>query len=235
MNLAFLAQRAYEGGLAFLLIGGHAVIAHGYPRNTFDLDLVVPRSVVEGWRALVLALGYTLHGEGATFIQFNPPDAVTLPLDLMIVSETTYRQLEAAAVDAPVSSAGIRMVCLRHLLAFKAHAIRHGHLGRVEKDVADVIGLVRANQLDVAEPNDASCSSSTARPNCMKDSCDSSDRTSPETLDLPAWSAADDRSARVSPDVAFALSERYAVEMLAMVQRWRTQRRTPCPVEFVLD
>ena len=69
----------------------------------------------------------------------------------------------------------------------------------------------------------------------MKNSCDSSDQTPPETLDLPDWSAADDRSARVSPDAAFALCERYAVEMPATVQRLRAQRRTPCPVEFVLD
>lgn len=152
MNLTVLAQRAREGGLPFLLVGGHAVIAHGHPRNTFDLDLVVPRPAAEGWRAIALALGYTLHGEGPTFIQFNPPDPVSLPLDLMIVSEDTYRQLEAAAVDAPVASASVRMVCLRHLLALKAHAIRHGHVGRVGKDVEDVIGLVRANHLDVAEP-----------------------------------------------------------------------------------
>jgi hypothetical protein len=151
MKLTLLAGRARERGLAFLLIGGHAVIVHGHPRNTFDLDLAVPRPAVDGWRALALALGYTVHGEGSTFIQFNPPDAVTLPLDLMIVSEDTYRQLESAAVEAPVSAPGIRTVCLRHLLALKAHAIRHGHPGRVEKDVDDVIGLVRANRLDVAE------------------------------------------------------------------------------------
>jgi predicted nucleotidyltransferase len=152
MNLSVLAQRAREAGLGFLLIGGHAVIAHGHPRNTFDLDLVVPRTAVEAWRALALALGYIPHGEGPTFIQFNPPDTVTLPLDLMIVSEDTYRRLEAAAVDVPVSAAGVRAVGLQHLLALKAHAIRHGHPGRVEKDVDDVIGLVRANHLDVAEP-----------------------------------------------------------------------------------
>jgi len=69
----------------------------------------------------------------------------------------------------------------------------------------------------------------------MKNSCDSGNGTPPETLDLPDWSAADDRSARVSPDAAFALCERYAVEMPATVQRLRAQRRTPCPVEFVLD
>lgn len=152
MNLSVLSQRARERGLAFLLIGGHAVIAHGHPRNTFDLDLAVPRPAVAEWRAFVLALGYTVHLEGPTFVQFNPPDALTLPLDLMVVGEDTFRQLEAAAVDAPASTAGMRMVCLRHLLALKSHAIRHGHSGRIEKDVDDVIGLVRANRVDVAEP-----------------------------------------------------------------------------------
>lgn len=153
MILTVLAERARERGLPFLLIGGHAVIAHGYPRNTFDLDLVVPRPALGEWRGLVLALGYTLHGEGPTFVQFNPPDAVTLPLDLMIVSEATYRQFASAAVDAPISAPGIRAVCLDHLLALKAHAIRHGHPGRVEKDFDDVIGLLRANRLDPSTPH----------------------------------------------------------------------------------
>jgi hypothetical protein len=39
----------------------------------------------------------------------------------------------------------------------------------------------------------------------------------------------------VSPEAAFALCERYAVEMGATVQRLRSQRRTPCPVEFSID
>lgn len=69
----------------------------------------------------------------------------------------------------------------------------------------------------------------------MKDSSESSDPTPPETLDMPDWSGADDRSARVSPEAAFALCECYAAEMPAAVQRLRAQRRTPCPVEFVLD
>lgn len=69
----------------------------------------------------------------------------------------------------------------------------------------------------------------------MRNSSDSNDPTQPETLDLPDWSAADDRSARVSPEAAFALCERYPVEMAATVQRLRAQRRTPCAVEFVLD
>jgi hypothetical protein len=74
-----------------------------------------------------------------------------------------------------------------------------------------------------------------ARPSYMKNSSDFSDLAQPETLDLPDWSAVDDRSARLTPKAAFALCDRYALEMGATVQRLRTQRRTTCPVEFVLD
>ena len=151
MKLTDLVQRAHDAGLEHLLIGGHAVIAHGYPRNTFDLDLAVPRPSVGGWRALVAELGYGVHAEGPAFLQFDPPDALTLPLDLMIVSEDTFHKLQAEAVAVPAPGSGVRTVSLRHLLALKAHAIRHGHAGRVTKDVDDVIGLVDANRLDVRE------------------------------------------------------------------------------------
>jgi hypothetical protein len=36
----------------FLLVGGHAVIAHGYPRLTKDLDLWVRPSALNGQRVL---------------------------------------------------------------------------------------------------------------------------------------------------------------------------------------
>jgi hypothetical protein len=42
MNLAVLAERAREAALAFLLIGGHAVVAHGHPRRVEkDVDDVI--------------------------------------------------------------------------------------------------------------------------------------------------------------------------------------------------
>ncbi len=153
MHLFSISQRARERGLPSLLIGGHAVIAHGHPRNTFDLDLLVPRPSVGGWRDFLLTEGYRLRQEGEAFIQFEPPNEQTLPLALMIVSAETYRKFEAE--DLPllaVEASGVRLVALKHLLALKSHAIRHGHAGRVEKDVDDVIGLVQANGLNVAEP-----------------------------------------------------------------------------------
>jgi len=151
MSLFAISEKGSARGLPSLLIGGHAVTAHGHPRNTFDLDLLIPRSSLEEWRAFVLSEGYSIHQESGPFIQFHAPDDETVPLDLMIVSDDAYNAFDAEAQPNLATRARIRMVALKHLLALKSHAIRHDHLGRVEKDVDDVIGLVKANRLDVAD------------------------------------------------------------------------------------
>lgn len=135
-----------------MLAGGHAVIAHGHPRNTFDIDLIIRRVDRAPWEELALSLGYSFHGEGPTFVQFNPPNDNFLPLDLMLVGDDTFAKLLADAVPAPASAGAAKLVSLRHLLALKCHAIKHGHRGRIVKDADDVIHLALANKLDVEEP-----------------------------------------------------------------------------------
>jgi hypothetical protein len=151
--LANITVQAVKRGLPFLLAGGHAVIAHGHPRNTFDIDLIIRRVDRALWEDLARSLGYSFHREGPTFLQFNPPNAETLPLDLMLVGDDTFAKLMAEAVPAPASAAGAKVVSLRHLLALKCHAIKHGHQGRIVKDADDVIRLAVANKLDLNEPS----------------------------------------------------------------------------------
>jgi hypothetical protein len=151
-SLGDIALRAQERGLSFLLAGGHAVIAHGHSRNTFDLDLIIRRADRSLWEDLARSAGYSLHREGPTFVQFNPPNPEVLPLDLMLVGDDTFAKLVADAVPAPASAAGAKVVSLRHLLALKCHAIKHGHQGRIVKDADDVIRLAQVNRLDLDEP-----------------------------------------------------------------------------------
>lgn len=44
------------------------------------------------------------------------------------------------------------MVFLRHLLALKCYAIKHGHSGRLVKDADDVIRLILANNVNLQDP-----------------------------------------------------------------------------------
>jgi hypothetical protein len=135
--------------LAFLVCGGHAVMAHGFARSTFDLDLLVRSTAREAWKTLMRELGWQLHAEGTTFLQFDSPPGQLEPVDLMLVNDSTFAQMSAAALPLSRSTGGAKVVSLLHLVALKCHAIKHGHAGRVEKDVDDVIQLVKVNHLSL--------------------------------------------------------------------------------------
>ena len=70
----------------------------------------------------------------------------------MMVNDETFSKLLVDAVAAPSGTGGARVVSLLHLIALKSHAIKHGHPGRVEKDLDDVIHLVQLNRLDLSQP-----------------------------------------------------------------------------------
>ena len=135
-----------------LLAGGHAVIAHGYQRTTFDTDLVVRRTDRVQWLELMQEIGFRLFREGQVFLQFNPPAGAHAAVDLMLSNDDTFRQLRAESLANPLHSSYPRVVSLRHLVAMKCHALRHGHSGRTVKDADDVIHLFLANRLDPGAP-----------------------------------------------------------------------------------
>ncbi|MCX8089404.1 MAG: hypothetical protein N3I86_00485 [Verrucomicrobiae bacterium] len=148
-TLAAIAARAAERNLPFLLAGGHAVIAHGHPRATFDIDLVIRRSERAAWVEMAAEMGFRFRSEGPTFLQFDPPSNDMLPLDLMLVNDETFAKLAADAIPGQPEVSGVKIVSLLHLLALKCHAIRYGHRGRIVKDADDVIRLVQVHRLDV--------------------------------------------------------------------------------------
>jgi hypothetical protein len=61
------------------------------------------------------------------------------PLDLILVTKDTFGKMLNDASHEPGLPATVKAVSLRHLLAMKCHAIKHGHAGRVVKDADDVI------------------------------------------------------------------------------------------------
>lgn len=150
--LALITREANSRGLPFLLVGGHAVVVHGYGRSTFDLDLGIRRSDRTAWIELAKTLGYSLHNDGPAFAQLNPSSPDHVPLDLMLLSDDTFSRLHTASLPGSAATNGARVVSLLHLLALKAHAIKHGHAGRIVKDADDLMHLVEANRLDVYQP-----------------------------------------------------------------------------------
>jgi hypothetical protein len=135
-----------------LLIGGYAVMAHGFVRATDDLDLLVQGSRRDQWRRLLEGLGMSVYREMPAFMQFNPAPGARLPVDLMFVADEVFQRMQAVAEQAVVEDVSLGIVSLLHLIALKCHAIQHGKQHRGVKDTEDLIQLALVNHLDLKEP-----------------------------------------------------------------------------------
>lgn len=153
MNLfESIEQLAKQKGLSFVVIGGLAVIEHGYPRTTTDFDLLVVTDSREPWHELLLSLGYKLTNEKGTFRQYAAGEIGPMPVDLMFVNKPTFAGIQSAARTVTIEGARLPFVSLEHLLMLKLHALKYSHLGRFLKDFDDVIRLVEVNKIDLRSP-----------------------------------------------------------------------------------
>jgi hypothetical protein len=150
--LRTISQKAGEAGLPLLLVGGYAVMAHGFVRATDDLDLLVQGSRRDQWRRLLEGLGMSVYREMPAFMQFNPTPGTRLPVDLMFVADEVFERMLADADQASVEDLSLGIVSLRHLFALKCHAIQHGKPLRRLKDTEDLIQLITLNGLNLNEP-----------------------------------------------------------------------------------
>jgi len=151
-ELEEIQVKAKELNLEFLLIGGLAVIEHGFARFTNDIDLLVRKREVESWNRLAFDLGYKLLHDAGSFRQFERSGIASWPLDLMIVNDPSYDDLKANSLSANVLGASIRMVSLNHLMVLKLHALKQAKIHRFLDDLIDIVELVKVNRLDLQSP-----------------------------------------------------------------------------------
>lgn len=143
-----LETEARRCGLRFMVIGGHAVIEHGFHRGTEDVDILVSKIKRNEWIRCVEGLGYQLWRDGGTFLQFNPDKDEEWELDLMLVPEDVFERLLTGGRPATLEQATVVIPNLEHLIALKVHALKNGHGLRVLKDITDIAQLLRLNRVD---------------------------------------------------------------------------------------
>lgn len=150
--LAALAKHEVE----YLVLGGLAVIAHGYPRTTQDVD-ILPSPDAANLRRLGAALrelGATAAGTGgARFaLGLSHPESLALGnyfldtihggLDLVNGPRPDllrYRRLAAGGIEVTVAEQTIRVISKDDLIAMKREAGR-------PKDLADIAALTEVER-----------------------------------------------------------------------------------------
>lgn len=138
----FRAQR--RGELKFMLIGGRSLEAHGYVRNTKDVDFLIATHDIPVMERLLTSIGYRKEAETEIFSRWKHSSMEAEDVDLMFVGAATFDSLNQDCVTMQIGSAVLRVPSVAGIAALKLHAIKNNP-ERLAKDSTDIISLMRLN------------------------------------------------------------------------------------------
>ena len=160
-TLRRLLERLETAGIRYALLGGLALAAHGYPRLTEDIDLLLTPEGLERFHERLLGRGYRLAFEGAKKTFRDTETGVRLEILTTGEYPGDGRPKPVAFPDpgAPgvtVDRGGIRVIVLERLIELKlASGMTAPHRLRDLADVQDLIGRLDL-PVGLAERLDAS-------------------------------------------------------------------------------
>ncbi|MEM7384533.1 MAG: hypothetical protein AAF514_06260, partial [Verrucomicrobiota bacterium] len=128
-------------GIAFLMIGGHAVNHYGYTRATADIDFMVAADDLPTIKTLLKKTGFTKVSESDNVVFFNRPGSPYRAGFLRVAAETLRKLLENA-VQIDYSGVPLKVPGLLDLMEMKLFAVKGGSARREEKDFPDIVRLV---------------------------------------------------------------------------------------------
>ncbi|MEM0970306.1 MAG: hypothetical protein AAF191_09225 [Verrucomicrobiota bacterium] len=147
-----LVEEAGAAGLDFLLVGGNAINTYGYQRTTVDADLLIREEDLALWKAFWETRGYRCFHQTDAFSQFQSKDETErFPVDLMIVASSTYEKLASLKQTKSIGEAELSVPAPLHLIALKLHALRSKERAADGKDIGDIVGLIRACDIEIED------------------------------------------------------------------------------------
>jgi len=148
-TLARLSSELDERGIDYMVIGAVALLAHGYPRFTEDIDLVMTAEGLRKFHEELIGLGYAPAFPGAKKRIRSTADGVSI--EVMITGEYPGDgKPKPVSMPAPAAASteldGVRFVTLEKLIELKL-ASGISAPDRL-KDLADVQELIKIRKLD---------------------------------------------------------------------------------------
>ena len=141
-TLRDLEERLKEAGIDYVVIGGLALNAYNYPRQTVDVDIVVTEDDYRKFKERFVPANYTSEtGAPRRFLDTRTDVAV----DLLIAGQLAGRTSKNSSVRFPHPGEAemhgdLRTVSLARLIELKLVTWRY-------KDWGDVVELIRRNNL----------------------------------------------------------------------------------------
>ena len=127
-----------------LVIGGHALAAHGVARQTVDVDCLIAVENRQLLDAHLCGGGFKQTGETENFARYSHPSDLVPDVDVLFVDASTFDKLHVGVIPLQRGQAILQAPALPHLIALKLHAIRNNP-AREAGDLGDIARLLNAN------------------------------------------------------------------------------------------
>jgi hypothetical protein len=143
-----------QSGVPLLMIGGHALIAHGCPRDPVDFDSVIAAANEVRLRDHLARQQWGEVYRTRFFGKYRPLNQNSPALEVMFVDDTTFEKLLADSFEHDFGPAKLRVPSLMHVVAMKLQVIKHER-NRETADLPEIARLLRVNtdrwQRDILE------------------------------------------------------------------------------------
>jgi hypothetical protein len=134
-----------------ILAGGFAVNAHGYTRNTLDVDFICSEKDLIDVKNVLIQLGYSNIDQTKVALHCQHPDN-GFRIDMLVVEQETFDDLQNSTIVSEVTEALVfPTLSLEHLLSMKLHALQQHEGARRDKDLPDIAWLTVLNELSLEQ------------------------------------------------------------------------------------
>jgi len=134
-----------------VLIGGFAINYYKVTRQTADVDFLITKDDFDKISALLEKEGYKKDYSQEVFAKLTNNQHYLMDLDFMFVDLETLDKIVKDAKEVTIAKQKFMVPSLYHLIALKLHSLKFNLKIRENRDLPDIIELVRINKVNVKD------------------------------------------------------------------------------------
>jgi len=138
-----------DKGVNIILIGGFAINYYKVTRQTADIDFLITKESYEKIQELLEKEGYKKDYAEKVFARLKADSHYLMDIDFMFVDKETMDKIIENGKKISIAKQSFIVPSLEHLIALKLHSLKNNPKLRMNKDLPDVIELIRVNKIDV--------------------------------------------------------------------------------------
>lgn len=147
-NVFHLVSAIYKKtGVSCVLIGGFAVNYYKVARHTADVDFLITKDDFAKISELLKKAGYRPYAIEEVFARFATKGPYLMDLDFMFIDKDTLDKIVKKGRKISIAEQEFMIPSLDHLIALKLHSIKYNPKIRENKDLPDIISLIRINKV----------------------------------------------------------------------------------------